>query len=407
MTGKLQRTVALLAAVVLVGALGWTVLRPAGQYRVTAWFDAAVGLYPGSDVRVLGIAIGDVTKVVPEGDRVRVEMLVDDDYDIPADADAVVLAPSLVSDRYVQFAPVYSGGPTMADGAEVPLDRTATPVELDAVYGALDDLSVALGPTGANSDGALQDLLATGAANLDGNGEALNQTLTGFSQAVRTLSEGREDLFDSVDNLQVFTTALASVDAQVGQFNDNLAAVADQLAGERQDLAAAIATLSSALGQVATFVQQNTALLTTNVDRLAQVTLTLVQQRTALAEVLREAPAALSNVARAYNPDTGTLDTRDNSLGSSNAEVVVCQLLSSTGRLALGGVNINDVATLLGLPQVDQVCARILSGDPNADGSLEDVNLNGIPDLQELLTAIFSPTAGGGIPSLPGSPAVG
>ena len=407
MTVKLQRTVALLAAVVLVGALGWTVLRPAGQYRVTAWFDAAVGLYPGSDVRVLGIAIGDVTEVVPEGDRVRVEMLVDDDYDIPADADAVVLAPSLVSDRYVQFAPVYSGGPTMADGAEVPLDRTATPVELDAVYGALDDLSVALGPTGANSDGALQDLLATGAANLDGNGEALNQTLTGFSQAVRTLSEGREDLFDSVDNLQVFTTALASVDAQVGQFNDNLAAVADQLAGERQDLAAAIATLSSALGQIATFVQQNTALLTTNVDRLAQVTLTLVQQRTALAEVLREAPAALSNVARAYNPDTGTLDTRDNSLGSSNAEVVVCQLLSSTGRLALGGVNINDVAALLGLPQVDQVCARILSGDPNADGSLEDLNQNGTPDLQELLTAIFSPAAGGSVPSLPGFPAVG
>ena len=85
-------------------------------------------------------------------------MLLDDDYDIPADADAVVLAPSLVSDRYVQFAPVYDGGPTMEDGAEVPLDRTATPVELDQVYGALDELSAALGPTGANENGALSDL---------------------------------------------------------------------------------------------------------------------------------------------------------------------------------------------------------------------------------------------------------
>jgi virulence factor Mce-like protein len=407
MTGKLQRTVALLAAMVLVGALGWAVLRPAGQMRVTAWFDAAVGLYPGSDVRVLGIAVGEVTDVVPAGDRVRVDMLVDEDYDIPADADAVVLAPSLVSDRYVQFAPVYSGGPTMRDGAEVPLDRTATPVELDAVYGALDDLSVALGPTGANADGALQDLLATGAANLDGNGEALNQTLTGFSQAVRTLAEGREDLFSSVDNLQVFTSALASVDAQVGQFNENLAAVADQLAGERADLAAAIAMLSSALGQVATFVQQNTALLTTNVDRLADVTLTLVQQRSALAEVLDVAPAALSNVSRAYNPDTGTLDTRDNSLGSTSAEVVVCQLLSSAGRLQLGEVDVNDVAQLLGLPPTEQICARVLSGDPNADGVLDDLNGNTVPDLQELLTAIFSPSAGGARPALPGVPPVG
>jgi virulence factor Mce-like protein len=409
MTGRLQRTVALFAAVVLVGALGWAVLRPAGQMRVTAWFSAAVGLYPGSDVRVLGIAVGEVTDVVPQGDRVRVDMLVDEAYDIPAEADAVVLAPSLVSDRYVQFAPVYSGGPTMRDGAEVPLDRTATPVELDAVYGALDDLSVALGPTGANADGALQDLLDTGAANLDGNGEALNETLTGFSQAVRTLAEGRQDLFASVDNLQVFTSALASVDAQVGQFNDNLAAVADQLAGEREDLATAIATLSAALGQVATFVQQNTALLTTNVDRLADVTLTLVQQRSALAEVLDVAPAALSNVSRAYNPDTGTLDTRDNSLGSTNAEVVVCQLLASAGRLQLAGVDVNNVAQLLGLPPTEQICGRLLSGDPNADGALDDLNGNGVPDLQELLTGIFgaaggSPAAGG---SLPGLPAVG
>jgi virulence factor Mce-like protein len=409
MTGKLQRTVALLAAVVLVGALGWAVLRPAGQMRVTAWFDAAVGLYPGSDVRVLGIAVGEVTDVVPAGDRVRVDMLVDEDYDIPADADAVVLAPSLVSDRYVQFAPVYDGGPTMRDGAEVPLDRTATPVELDAVYGALDDLSVALGPTGANADGALQDLLHTGAANLEGNGEALNQTLTGFSQAVRTLAEGREDLFSSVDNLQVFTTALASVDAQVGQFNDNLAAVADQLAGEREDLAAAIATLSSALGQIATFVQQNTALLTTNVDRLADVTLTLVQQRSALAEVLDVAPAALSNVSRAYNPDTGTLDTRDNSLGSANAEVVVCQLLATAGRLEFGTVNVNDIAALLTLPPTEQICGRLLSGDPDANGIVDDLNGNGIADLQELLTGIFGSPGGGtgsGIP-LAGLPAVG
>jgi phospholipid/cholesterol/gamma-HCH transport system substrate-binding protein len=144
MTGTLQRGVAAAAALVLLVALGWTVLRPAGSYRVTAWFAQAVGLYEGSDVRILGIPVGTITAVVPQGDRVRVDMEIQDDYDIPADAEAVVLAPSLVSDRYVQFAPVYDGGATMKDGATVPLERTAVPVELDAVYSALDDLSTAL-----------------------------------------------------------------------------------------------------------------------------------------------------------------------------------------------------------------------------------------------------------------------
>jgi phospholipid/cholesterol/gamma-HCH transport system substrate-binding protein len=405
MSGSLQRGVALAAAIVLLAALGWTILRPAGQYRVTAWFDQTVGLYPGSDVRILGIAVGEITDIAPEGDRVRVEMLIDDDYDIPADADAVVLAPSLVSDRYVQFSPVYDGGQTMKDGAEVPVERTATPVELDQVYGALDELSDALGPTGANKNGALSDLLDTGAANLDGNGEALNRTLTGFSQAVETLARHRDDLFSSLDNLQTFTSALATIDAQVGQFNDNMAQVSDLLAGEREDLAAALSLLQQALGDVAGFVQDNTTLLTTNVNRLADVTLALVQQRSALAEVLDVAPAALGNLAHAYNPDYGTLDTRDNGLGSANAEVVVCGVLAQLGRLQLpAGIDLSDPAALLGLPQTERICARVLSGDANNDGAVDGLDANGQGDLARLWNELFggaAPAPGSGLVGLP------
>jgi virulence factor Mce-like protein len=406
-SGPLQRGVALAASVVLLAALGWTILRPAGQYRVTAWFAETVGLYPGSDVRVLGIPIGSITDVVPLGDRVRVEMTIDDDYDVPADADAVVLAPSLVSDRYVQFAPVYDGGPTMQDGDEVPLERTAIPVELDAVYGALDELSAALGPSGANENGALSDLIDTGAANLGGNGEALNRTLTGFSQAVQTLAENRDDLFGSLDNLQTFTTALATIDAQVGQFNDNMAAVSELLASEREDLQAAVALLSDALADVAGFVRDNTTLLTTNVDRLADVTLVLVQQRAKLAEVLDVAPAALSNLARAYNPDFGTLDTRDNGLGSMNAEVVVCGALAQLGRVDLQADlpgRITDPTAPL-RDSTEEICARLLSGDADADGNPDDLNGNQVPDYEELRNALLG-GGGSGPVSLPGLPAV-
>jgi virulence factor Mce-like protein len=409
MSGSLQRGVALAAALVLLVALGWTILRPAGQYRVTAFFSATVGLYPGSDVRVLGIPVGSVTDIVPLGDRVRVEMLIDDEYDIPADADAIVLAPSLVSDRYVQFSPAYDGGPTMEDGAEVSLDRTAVPVELDQVYGALDELSAALGPTGANENGALSDLVDVGAANLDGNGEALNRTLTGFSQAVETLANNRDDLFSSLDNLQVFTSALATIDAQVGQFNANMAAVAELLAAERQDLALAIELLNQALAEVTTFVQDNRALLTTNVNRLADVTLTLVQQRSALAEVLDVAPAALGNLARAYNPDFGTLDTRDNALGAMNAEALVCGILAATGEILPTDLPVQ----IPGQPPVplptttESICARLLSGDADANGSPDDLNGNGVSDLEELWPLLFGGGAGGGGAQLPGLPPVG
>jgi len=410
MTGSLQRGVAAACALLLLVALGWTILEPVGQYRVTAFFTKSIGLYPNSDVRILGIKVGTIDTVVPEGDRVKVSMSIDDTYKVPADAKAVILAPSLVSDRYVQFAPVYNGGPTMKDGAVVGLDRTAVPVELDQVYSALDTLGTALGPNGANKNGALDDLIGTGAANLKGNGEQLNQTLAGFSQAVRTLADNRDGLFDSLDNLQTFTTALATVDTQVGQFNSNLSAVAQQLADERTELAKAINLLTTALGQVATFVQNNTTLLQTNVDKLADVTLTLAQQRQALATVMDDAPAALSNLSHAYNPDTGTLDTRDNSSAFLSPEVLVCQVLASAGKLQIGGINIGDPTALLGLPPTDAICARLLSGDANNDGKPDDVNGNGIPDLQELQGAMLGggggTTTGGSAASLPGMPPV-
>ncbi|TFV65470.1 UNVERIFIED_ORG: MCE family protein [Bacillus sp. AZ43] len=405
MSGSLQRGVAIAAAVVLLAALGWTVLRPAGQYRVTAYFTGTVGLYEGSGVSILGIDVGDVTEITALGDRVRVEMEIDDDYDIPADAQAVVLAPSLVSDRYVQFAPVYSGGPTLEDGAEIPLDRTATPVELDQVYSALDELSAALGPDGANANGALSDLVDVGAANLDGNGEALNRTLTGFSQAVETLATNRDDLFSSLENLQTFTTALATVDAQVGQFNQNLAEVSALLASEREDLAAAVRLLTQALGDVAGFIRDNQTLLSTNVNRLADVTLSLVQQRVALAEAIDVAPAALGNLAHAYNPDYGTLDTRDNSLGAANAEVLVCGALAQLGRIELQ-LPVPTPEIPLVPTTIDTICSRLLSGDANADGSLDDLNGNDRPDFEELRELLLGGGGGGSSPLPVGLPAI-
>jgi ABC-type transporter Mla subunit MlaD len=233
----------------------------------------------------------------------------------------------------VQLTPAYTGGEVLADGELIEQDSTEVPLELDEVYASLNDLNVALGPNGRNKDGALQDLLSVSADNLEGNGELLGSTLEDFSQAVSTLSNQRDDLFGTVNNLQDFTTTIANSDDVVRQFNRDLAVVSDQLAGERQDLARAIERLSVALGEVSTFVAENRESLTTNVTGLADATGALVDQQEALAEFLDTAPTALSNLQLAYNPSTGTLDTRDN--GPAQAEssplLALCPLLREGG----------------------------------------------------------------------------
>jgi phospholipid/cholesterol/gamma-HCH transport system substrate-binding protein len=329
--GTLLKGLAAGLALVLVAAL-LVLLWPSGGTRhVRVQLVRAVGLYPGSDVRILGVKVGKVTKVTPHGNRVDVDLEYDDKYSVPADAKAVVVAPSVVSDRYVQLTPVYRHGPKLADDATIRLPDTAVPVELDRIFSSLNDLDVALGPRGANKNGALSRLLAVGADNLQGEGAHIHGTLTDFSKAITTLSSSRDDLFGTVRNLQVFTAALANSDGQVRAFNSDLASVADQLAGERGELALALKNLAVALGEVASFVKDNRATLTSDISGLADVTGVLAKQKDALAEILDDAPDALSNLQNAYNPGSGTLDTRDNFQQLDDPGRYLCSLLTTLG----------------------------------------------------------------------------
>jgi phospholipid/cholesterol/gamma-HCH transport system substrate-binding protein len=336
-----KRTVQVIAAVVVLVVLagaGYYVLFHKSVKRVTAHFTAAVGVYAGSDVRMLGIKIGKIDKVAPQGTSVRVDMEYDSKYTLPADAIAVIIPPSIVSDRYVQLAPVYKGGAALSDHGDIPLDRTASPVELDDIYKALNTLSTALGPHGANKasapgqNGPLTDLVNVLADNLKGTGTQLGQTVADLSQATKTLADNREDLFGTVKNLQAFSDALASSDAQVRKFNDQLAQVARDLADERGDLAAALHNLSTALTTVATFIKTNQGSFHADVAGLEVVTNVLVKQKAALNEALAVAPVALSNLAHAYNPSSGTLDNRSN-LDSLTDPAVICGTLKLLGEL--------------------------------------------------------------------------
>ncbi|MFE9330111.1 MCE family protein [Streptomyces sp. NPDC006925] len=296
----------------LIGAAagGATVLGGSHGMRVTAWFDRAVGVYEGSDLRVLGVRVGQVEAVEPHGKRVEVTLLVDEGVRVPADARAVVIAPSLVSDRYVQLTPAYTKGPRLADAAVLPSGRNSVPLEVDELYASITELSDALGPEGANSDGALSDLLTVGAENLDGNGKALGKSVEEFGKAAKTLNGNSGDLFSTVSYLKSFTSMLKHNDKRVREAERQLGDVTTFLAEDKENLAQALAQLGTALGKVKKFIKDNRGDLKKNVKKLAPITRTLVEQRASLAEALDTAPLAADNFLRAYNPRRGTLDNR-------------------------------------------------------------------------------------------------
>ncbi|MFE6365570.1 MCE family protein [Streptomyces sp. NPDC057806] len=310
-----KRSKLLAAAIALaVVAAGLATVRALDRTgtRVTAYFDRAVGIYAGSDLRILGVRVGEVASVHPQGTRVRVELALDDGVRVPKSARALVVAPSVVADRYVQLTPAYRSGPALADGAVLPASRNRTPVEIDQLYASITDLGKALGPDGANSSGALSDLLETAAANLDGNGEAIGEGIEEFGKATKTLDGAGDDLFATLSSLQTFTTMLAEKDTDVRTAQERLDTVVGHFADNKDDLAGALEELGTALGQVKTFIKDNRGELKENVERLVPITQTLVRQRTSLAEALDVAPLAAGNLVGAYDPDTGMIDGRAN-----------------------------------------------------------------------------------------------
>jgi phospholipid/cholesterol/gamma-HCH transport system substrate-binding protein len=368
---NLYRTIAIACVLaLLVAGAGWWLFQGANDRRVTAYFDQAVGVYAGSDVDILGVSVGSIDSVTPVGTQVRVVMSVDRDIKVPAAAQAVVVAPSVVSDRYVQLAPAWTAGPTMPDNAVIPISRTATPVELDQLYDSLNQVAGDLGPNGANANGSLSDLLNVAAANLNGNGSDLKNTITQLSQLSQTLDDNKGNLFATVDNLAKFTQTLADSDATVRQFTSQLADVSGFLAGERGNLSAAVTQLGTALGQVQSFINDNRAGIKTNVDNLAAVTKVLVDERGALAETLDDAPLALTNLVNSYNAASGTLDARaDINELASPPILEVCKLLQQITPSQLPQVlaqACNQLAPvvqgLVPLPSVAQVLEALQQG---------------------------------------------
>ncbi|WP_051406990.1 MCE family protein [Nocardia sp. CNY236] len=312
---------------VLVAGVLWWLFNRMNTTKITAYFDRSVGIYEGSDVRILGVPVGSVDSVRPQGDQVEIVMSVNRRFDVPADARAAQITPSVVSDRYIQLTPVYTEGPKMPRNATISRDRTVTPVEIDEMYKSITELSEALGPNGANAEGAVNELVRTGAANLAGNGEALANSFTQLSRAARYLSESRGDIFDTIENLQTFVSMLAQSDQQVRQFNTQLADASTFLASERENLGATLNLLSIALGDVARFIDDNRDLVASNADALVTLTKTLADQRDELAAALPVLPVALSNLVNIHNAESGTLDMRANFPELQDPFGVVCKLL--------------------------------------------------------------------------------
>ncbi|MCW2732847.1 MAG: virulence factor Mce family protein [Mycobacterium sp.] len=274
---------------------------------VIAFFPSTVGLYPGDDVRVVGVPVGTIKSIQPRANDVKVTVTVHDDVKLPADARAIIIAPNLVSARFIQFTPAYTKGPVLADGAQIGLDRTGVPVEWDDVKEQLTQLSASLGPKQGDVQGPLAAFVNQAADTFDGNGDSFRNALRELSQTAGRLGDSRTDLFGTVRNLQVLVNALANSNEQIVQFSNHVASVSQVLADSSKDLDQTLGTLNQALADVKGFLDENNTALISQIGKLTDFTNLLTAHSDDIEQVLHITPNGLANFYNIYNPAQGTV----------------------------------------------------------------------------------------------------
>jgi phospholipid/cholesterol/gamma-HCH transport system substrate-binding protein len=269
----------LLAGVVTVWVAAITgEYRPGDRDTYRAVFDDVSGLGVGDDVRIAGVDVGKVKEIdVQDDSTVLVTFDVRSDQELTTATRATIQYRNLTGDRVVQLTQGRGRAELLDAGGTIPVDQTASALDLDTLLNGFRPLFAGLSPTEIN----------------DLSGE-LVQVLQGQQSAVATL----------VDHVASFTTTIGSREQLVGQVVRNLNSVLGTLDEHSGSLGALIDGLDALMVGLD---KQDTQLLdaAVDVDRFSREASALLAR--ARGDV-RDDLAALVVAARGLNKESATLE---------------------------------------------------------------------------------------------------
>lgn len=138
---KLNALLGLVALGIFFGALALTWFFLQGGFQtgmpVSAMFSGrGVGqqLRAGGDVKIRGVLVGTIRDIdLDEDGKARLDLLIDEDLEIPADSVAEIRSKTVFGEKWVELIPPAASGATafLTEGSVIPDERTKEPLELE------------------------------------------------------------------------------------------------------------------------------------------------------------------------------------------------------------------------------------------------------------------------------------
>jgi len=228
------------------------------RYQVSMVLPDAAGLDGGSEVRLAGVEVGEVTSVVADREQgqVVVAFEVDDDVHLGPETTADVSLSTLLGGEYIRLGHT-TGDPAMADVDEderrIPLERTSVPHTVNQTFNDTTDVVQSI-----DTD-AVNQMITSFADIATDSGPRLDRVLTGLRDVARAFNEREAVVAELLENSQVLTDTLAEKDQTMVRLIDASQVVLDQITARRDELAAVLGDGSAAVGTMSRLLTQERA----------------------------------------------------------------------------------------------------------------------------------------------------
>lgn len=284
-------------AVLLASLVFLTKVGP-GYKRISAEFIQAAALLPKNPVTVAGIPVGTVTGMRLAGDKVIVDMRVQNNIAVGKDSRAVIMVTTILGSRYLALHP--GGGGPLPDNT-IDLNHTEVPYDLQQ---ALQDVAVNYGEVNTDDLARAVGLLGK---QIEQMPPLIPQAMDNLKRLSTVMADRRDQVGSMLATMDMVTTTLRRQQASIGSMVNE----GRQLIGEFVARRAAFSAMLQGLTDLVRVLDQTVITDRPQVDALLAnvdiLTGLLAKHDDMLSSILQSAPVGIRGLANA----TGTGNALD------------------------------------------------------------------------------------------------
>lgn len=285
--------VTLVSVLLLLAGVQNTYFASTSDYK--AMFADASGLIAGSDVRIAGVRVGQVTDVkVANRTQAQVEFKVDEGRQLPASAIFAIKYQNLIGQRYLDISrgngPV---GTMLRPDATIPVSQTRPPLDLTVVFNGFKPLFQALSPNDLNQ--LSYEIIQV----LQGEGGNVNDLLARTASLTSTIADRDQVIGSLVDNLNSVLDTVNARDQNLSGLIVSLQQLTTGLAQDRQAIGGSLGPIADLTTTTAGLLNDARPPLRYDIAKLGQESAILNDNRGLIENFLRLTPQKANNIGRA------------------------------------------------------------------------------------------------------------